>query len=135
MSETIPTPGGIDWTDLTVPDAEPVCAFYESVVGWTSEAFDMGGYSDHCMKDAAGKTVAGICHAKGANAGLPAQWLVYLNVADLDASLGAVTQLGGKVLREARPMGGGSRMAVIEDPAGAVCALFQHGSEAAEPVG
>ncbi len=135
MTKPSPTIGGIDWTDLTVPDAEPVRTFYERVVGWSSEPFDMGGYSDHCMKDASGKTVAGICHGKGENAGLPAQWLVYLNVADLDASLCAVAELGGRVLREPRSMGGGSRMAVIEDPAGAVCALFQHGSDAVEPAG
>lgn len=129
MSDPAQAPGSINWTDLTVPNAEPIRSFYEKVVGWDSEPFDMGGYNDHCMKDASGKTVAGICHAKGENAGVPPQWLVYLNVADLDTSLQAVAEQGGQVLHGPRSMGGGSRMAVIQDPAGAVCALFQPGAD------
>ena len=46
----------------------------------------------------------------------------------LDASLAEVAALGGQTLTTPREMGDG-RMAVIRDPAGAVAALFQSGSE------
>ena len=118
--------GSISWMDLTVPRAEDVCRFYEQVAGWTSTPLDMGGYSDYCMNaPQTGKTVAGICHARGENANLPAQWLIYITVADLEASLKQCTLLGGKVLCPARDMGESGIMAVIQDPAGAVAALFQ----------
>ena len=117
--------GKIGWVDLTVPDAEAVRAFYGSVVGWRSEGIDMGGYQDFCMAGGEGEPVAGVCHARGVNAGLPAQWLVYITVADLDQSLARCSELGGEVLRPARGLGGQGRYAVIRDPAGAVCALFQ----------
>lgn len=126
MSEhTKPAIGSIGWTDLTVDDATGLVDFYRSVVGWTTSEIDMGGYPDFCVNEPdSGKTVAGICHARGVNAGLPAQWLVYIVVGDLDASLAACTANGGELLSEVRTMGD-SRMCVIRDPAGAVAALFQ----------
>lgn len=121
-----PAVGSISWFDLTVENADEVRAFYRQVVGWTETALDMGGYSDHCMNQPDnGKTVAGICHARGSNQGLPAQWLMYITVADLDESLKQVEANGGKVVRGIREYAGQGRYAVIQDPAGAVAALYQ----------
>jgi len=117
--------GSITWFDLTVKNVPKVRAFYESVVGWSSTPFDMGGYTDFCMQPTkGGNTVAGICHARGHNSGLPAQWLLYITVADLDASVKACRKKGGKILQGPRDLAGG-RVAVIRDPAGAVAALFE----------
>jgi predicted enzyme related to lactoylglutathione lyase len=67
--------------------------------------------------------VAGICHARGPNADLPPVWLVYTTVADLDAAL-AAAERGGRVVAPARPVMGG-RVAVIQDPAGAMMGLWE----------
>ena len=117
--------GKIGWFDLTVDDAERVRDFYQQVVGWKSEGLDMGGYEDYCMLPEDGGPVAGVCHARGANAGFPAQWLMYITVANLDESLAQCRALGGEVVRGARGLGGQGRFAVVRDPAGAVCALFE----------
>ncbi len=117
--------GKIGWIDLTVGDAEEVSAFYQAVVGWKSEGVEMGGYQDYCMLPAEGGAVAGVCHARGTNEGLPAQWLIYITVADLEQSLERCRALGGEVVRAARGLGGMGRFAIVRDPAGAVCALFQ----------
>lgn len=122
-----PTVGSMGWRDLTVEDAESVRDFYKRVVGWESSPVEMGGYSDFTMHDADGDVVAGICHARGTNAGLPPQWLVYIVVADLDGSIAACEEAGGQVVNGPRGAGGG-RMCVIRDPAGAVCALYQPGT-------
>lgn len=120
-----PKPGTISWTDLTIPNADTVRDFYSAVAGWKSMPIDMGGYSDYCMMPpGTRKPVAGICHARGENKGLPAQWLVYITVTNLAASLRACKKAGGKILRPTRTMGG-AKMAVIRDPAGAVAALYQ----------
>lgn len=116
-------PGSIVWVDLTVPEADELRDFYTAVVGWEPEGQDMGGYEDFNMK-ADGKPQAGVCHARGANAQLPPQWLVYVQVADLDQSLDACHQRGGKVVDGPRKIGTG-RFACIEDPAGAIMALIQ----------
>ena len=117
--------GTISWTDLTVPDAVGVSEFYAAVVGWGSMGLDMGGYHDFCMMPpGAKKPAGGICHARGDNQNLPAQWLVYITVADLAASLRTCVAKGGKIVAPLRDMGMG-KMAVIQDPAGAVAALFE----------
>ncbi|MGH9367705.1 MAG: VOC family protein, partial [Thermoanaerobaculia bacterium] len=79
MSEQRRQPiGSIGWVDLTVENADAVRDFYRDVTGWTISPVDMGGYSDYCMNEpASGKSVAGVCHARGVNADLPAQWLIY----------------------------------------------------------
>ena len=122
-----PLPGTIAWADLTVPDAESVRDFYAQVTGWRPQPLAMsGGYDDYVMSaPGTGQAVAGICHARGGNAGLPAQWLVYIIVPDLDASLAACREGGGAVVAEPKSMGGAARYAVIRDPAGAVAALYQ----------
>lgn len=126
MSSEPKRPGVIAWTDLTVPDATAVRDFYQAVVGWQAEPVDMGGYSDfNLLPNEGGHPVAGICHARGSNAGLPAQWLIYIVVADLDHSLEQCRRGGGAVVAEPKGMGSYGRFAVIRDPAGAVAALFE----------
>lgn len=126
-----PAIGTIAWTDLTVPDADRVRDFYQAVVGWAATPLDMGGYADYVMQmPGAGAPAAGICHARGSNAGLPPQWIPYITVADLERSIDACTKRGGRVLAGPRPAGPGSRFCVIEDPAGAVAALVANDAPA-----
>ena len=119
--------GTIGWHDLTVADAEGVRDFYQRVVGWEPSPVDMGEYSDFNMLDGDGVPAAGVCHARGSNADLPAQWLMYIVVADVDASAAGCVEGGGEVVSGPRGVGEG-RMCVIRDPAGAVCALYQPGT-------
>ncbi len=123
---TIPELGSITWIDLTVEDAEGLRDFYARVVGWVAGSVSMGDYNDFTMNTpATGEPVAGICHARGSNEGLPAQWLIYVTVADLDASLAACVAAGGTIHRGAQPCGEDGRYAVIEDPAGACLAIYE----------
>ena len=119
-----PRPGTITWADLTVENAEQLRDFYQSVAGWAPEPVSMGSYADFSMNDSDGDPAAGICHARGGNADLPAQWLVYITVEDLDHSIAECQRLGGSVVAPPRGYAGG-RYCVIKDPAGAVCALYQ----------
>lgn len=127
MSEEAPDtrPGRIGWQDLTVDDAEQVRDFYMAVAGWRSQPLDMGGYDDYVMLSPDGESaVGGVCHARGVNAQIPALWMVYINVEDLDASVERVRSLGGEVVDGPRELGEG-RFCVIRDPAGAVCGLIE----------
>src|SRR4030067_2971469 len=101
-----PDDGAIVWTDLTVENADPIRDFYASVIGWKSQTVDMGLYNDYQMNlPGTGDSVAGICHARGVNASLPPQWLVYIKVPDIDQSMKRCLDLGGKVLLPPKPMG------------------------------
>ena len=123
MSEA-PKPGTIAWSDLTVNDAEALRDFYTRVTGWKAEALSMGDYSDYVMVSSAGEGVAGVCHARGANAQVPSQWLIYIVVDDVERAASECSALGGQIIDGPRPMGGGT-FCVIRDPAGAVCALYR----------
>lgn len=124
--------GQINWHDVTVKDADQLRNFYSKVAGWTTSDVPMkdadGAYADYCMhapgeKGQAGPVVAGVCNARGSNARLPAQWLMYITVADVEASAKACVALGGKLLDGPRKLGS-QTFCCIQDPAGAVCALI-----------
>lgn len=112
--------------DLTVPDAESVRDFYEAVAGWKASPVNMGEYDDFSMSPPGDDTepVAGVCHARGANADLPAQWLIYILVEDLEASMAVCREQGGSVIAGPVSMGAMGSYCVIRDPAGAAAALF-----------
>jgi len=140
MSQTQMQPsvklGTVTWVDLTVADAPEIRDFYEAVVGWTPRPLDMGEYADFEMLPPDGgisesvggdiaqatppKAAAGICHARGGNAKLPPQWIVYVPVNDLARSLYACQRLGGKIVHRLS-----EHYVLIQDPAGAVMMIYQ----------
>jgi predicted enzyme related to lactoylglutathione lyase len=119
--------GTISWIDLSVAQADLIRDFYAQVVGWRAESVNMGEYDDYNMlPDDAEHPAAGICHARGVNADLPAMWIIYISVNDLDAAIDQIRVLGGEVLDERRqPDGAG--LCIFRDPAGAVAAVYKPG--------
>lgn len=125
MSEQ-PEVGTIGWVDLTVDSADDIRDFYRDVVGFKTIAVDMDGYNDYTMVGPDSMNpVCGVCHKRGSNQGLPSHWMVYFIVADVDASARLTTERGGKLIVPPKTMGGHGRYCVVEDPAGAVAALFE----------
>ncbi len=126
MSDAKAEIGRISWVDLTVENAPQIKDFYSKVVGWKNSPVEMGGYNDFSMNlPGNDETVAGICHSRGVNADLPPQWLIYITVDNVDESAEQCKQLGGKVISGPKNMGQYGRLCIIEDPAGAVAALFE----------
>jgi uncharacterized protein len=124
-------PGQIMWMDLTAPNASELRDFYEAVIGWRSAPVAMGSHEDwNMMSPGSPQPVAGVCHAAGDNAGLPAVWLPYITVADLAESIEACKARGGQVVFGPKSYGPEGRWCVIRDPAGAHAALYE-GKQAA----
>ena len=115
--------GSVVWRDLTVEKADEIQKFYCDVVGWRSRPHAMGNYHDFDILATGGETVAGICHARGENASLPPQWLIYIKVEDVDESAKRCVAQGGRIIDGPRAMGD-ARFCVIQDPAGAFAALI-----------
>jgi len=133
--------GDMAWMDLSVPNAENVKDFYQQILGWQSEAVNMTHdgekYKDFSMNSVdanidqsvketagSGQLFTGICHAKGANADMPASWLPYFLVADINDAVVKVEALGGSLVTPVKSMGTEDKYVVIKDPAGAVCAFY-----------
>lgn len=121
--------GRIRWLDLTVANASSARDFYRQVIGWSVEDVEMregeARYADFTMLGADGTPVAGVCHARGVNVGLPPVWMIYLPVGDLAESVHRVEDEGGTVIKAMRGRQGEYLHAVIQDPVGACLALTQ----------
>ncbi|SEL79739.1 VOC family protein [Parapedobacter koreensis] len=119
--------GAIVSADLTVADAEAARDFYQAVIGWSVDEMPMKdgaeSYSDYIMKDADGNWAGGVCHHRGTNVGIPPQWIVYINVTDVEASVKRCIELGGTVIKESKDESGKYNYAIISDPFGAVLGL------------
>jgi predicted enzyme related to lactoylglutathione lyase len=108
-----------------VTDANPIRDFYAEVAGWQPQAVSMGEYEDYNMLPEDGEQPsAGICHARGKNAALPPQWIIYITVKDLDQSIDRIRALGGEII-DVRRQDDSTGFCVFRDPAGAVAAVFQ----------
>ena len=119
--------GRISWLDLTVPDASATRDFYRQVVDWSAQDVEMedasGRYADYDLFGDDGNPVAGVCHARGVNLGLPPIWMIYLPVGDLAESLRRVREEGGEIIKATRGSDGEYADAVVQDPVGACLAL------------
>jgi len=100
--------------DLMTPDPDGARAFYAAIAGWA--------YSGHTI-DAGGQTIGGVMGLDGA-AGLPAHWMPYIAVADVDAALARATELGGEVCQAGFDLPGLGRFGILSDPAGAWVSLM-----------
>jgi predicted enzyme related to lactoylglutathione lyase len=120
-SEMDATPGIFGWNELMTPDAEASAKFYSALFGWTREDMDVGG-STYGMFKTGGRPVAGMIPA--GTESVPAIWMGYVTVEDLETSLAKAVELGAKVHKGiiTNPMG---RFAIIADPHGALIGLWQ----------
>ena len=137
--------GEMAWMDLSVVNARAVSQFYQAVLGWEIEPVNMTendeSYQDFVMTSvsttpmevtdedsasSASNLMTGICHARGDNQDMPAVWLPYFLVKNIDESILKVTNNGGTLETKIKNIGS-DRYTVIKDPAGAMVAIYQKG--------
>jgi len=109
--------GRISWLTLVVSDVLSTCEFYEQVVGWSTVSADVDGGFEMQRPD--NVSAAEICHAGGANAGIPPVWILRLPVDDFEESLRLVREGGGEIIKGSTE----ARHAVIRDPVGVYIGL------------
>ncbi len=114
-------PGALCWNELHAPDLDAAEEFYGPLFGWTFERFPTDQVDYRIIRAAAGHSNGGMSnHVQGG----PPQWLVYFGAESADASAGQVGELAGSTLLEPMDLGPGLRIAVVQDPQGAVFALY-----------
>lgn len=112
-------PGALCWNELSTPDMEGAAEFYGALFGWSVEQFPDS--PDPYLGIRNGETQNG--GVRPLAEPMPPSWLVYFAVADLDASLQRIGELGGGTM--AGPIDIQiARIAVAHDPQGAVFALY-----------
>ena len=128
-----PIPGRFAWHELTTTDYRGALEFYRRLFGWEDTgSFDMevGPYQMYGMK---GKSFGGIFNRTPEMGNMPPFWLCYIAVPDLNKAVAAAKKNGGKVLNGPMEVPGGGWIAVLNDPQGAMFALFKPAPEDAAP--
>ena len=113
-------PGAVTWNELVTSDPS-AAGFYEQLLGVTTSTMDMGT-GPYTLFEVGGQMVGGTVAPQ--QPGTPSHWQVYFAVDDADATAARVTGLGGTMLAGPfdTPVG---RMAVAQDPQGAVFSIIQ----------
>lgn len=124
MEKTRHEPGMFCWVELATSDAEAGKKFYTSLFGWSvnDNTTDVGIYS---MLQKNGKDAGALYQMGPQQAGMPPHWGSYVCVESADESAVKARELGGTVMMEPFDVMEHGRMAVIQDPTGAVFSLWQ----------
>jgi hypothetical protein len=113
-------PGCLTWNDLNTPDADTGREFYEALFGWTYEKIDTDEVDYWVMRNG-DRTNGGLMKMPE---GAPSFWLPYFAVESIDAATEKATANGGG--KHAGPITVPvGRLAVLNDPAGAVFAVYE----------
>jgi len=122
-------PGRFVWYELLTKDPEGARAFYPEVIGWKTQSWE--GNDDYWMWVGSQGPLGGCMQLpeQAAAMGAPSYWQANVEVANVDATVAKVKELGGKVYNGPEDVPGVGRFAVIADPQGAVIAVFTPSGE------
>jgi uncharacterized protein len=120
-------PGTFCWVELATSDDAAAKTFYTQLFGWTFDEHQMGPGMVYTMLKLDGKDVAGLYKLMPDQEaqGVPPNWLSYVSVTDADEAANKAKTEGATILKEPFDVFTLGRMAVIQDPTGAVFALWQ----------
>jgi predicted enzyme related to lactoylglutathione lyase len=117
-------PGTFCWVDLATDDQQAAKAFYGELLGWQYEDTPIGEGQVYSMARLDGHDVAAVGPLQGPE-GVPPHWNCYVSVEDADATAARAAGLGATVLAEPFDVFESGRMAVVQDPQGAIVSLWQ----------
>jgi predicted enzyme related to lactoylglutathione lyase len=113
--------GEVSWNELVTTDVTAAKSFYTGLFGWKTESFGTGdGYTLFKQGDA---SMGGMM--KCPKDDVPAHWLPYVTVDDVDASSSKAVKLGARVVAPPMDVPDVGRVAVLLDPQGAAIGLFK----------
>ena len=120
-------PGSFCWIELGISDQPAAKKFYQSLFGWTADDTPMGPNELYTTFKLNGREAAAAYTLRPGQvkAGVPPHWMSYISVESCDASAKRVTQLGGTVLMDPFDVFTLGRMAVCQDPGGAVFCTWE----------
>ena len=112
------------WFELMTTDTKAAEAFYDKVVGWTSEPFAASPNPYTQFKRSGGVAVAGLMQRPdGMN--MPPFWAMYVSVPKLEDAVADIKRLGGSELSPVIDVPTVGRMQMLKDPQGAAFYVIQ----------
>ena len=111
------------WYENLTRDVQAAVAFYTTVVGWTTEGWDMAGQTYHMLANG-GAALAGLQPMPPAAEQAPS-WLGYIGTPDVAATTALAESLGATVFVRLMAIPTVGTMSVMSDPQGAMFAAYQ----------
>lgn len=132
MEVTQHDPGRFSWADLATPDAKGSRMFYTELLGLDATEIPVGEGAVYVILSKSGKNACAIYEMSEEimrQTGRPPAWQSYFTVRSADDTASHVKKLGGTLVQEPFDVMQAGRMAVAQDPTGAVFAVWQPVSE------
>src|SRR6185295_112641 len=123
-------PGTFCWVELGTSDASGAKDFYTKLFWWGYVDNPMGPDMVYTMLKLDGKDVGALYQLMPdmVKQGIPPHWLSYVFVTSADETAAKAKELGATLMKEPFDVFDIGRMAVIQDPTGAVFAIWQAGT-------
>ncbi len=119
-------PGTPSWVDLQTSDQAAAKQFYGELFGWTYADQPVDETNVYSMAQLRGIDVAAISGlGEQAAQGVPPHWNSYITVDDVEVAVAKVAPAGGTVIAPPFDVMDAGRMAVVQDPTGAMFVLWQ----------
>ena len=120
-------PGTFCWPELSTTDQKAAVNFYRTLFGWEVNDSPIGPDEVYSTFQIRGKGVGAAYNQQPEERqhNVPPHWNSYVSVASADDAAKKAASLGGKVLAPAFDVMDFGRMAVIQDPAGAVFQVWE----------
>jgi uncharacterized protein len=119
------TPGSFCWVELGTSKPDSAKDFYQKLFGWASADLPIGPDEFYTMFKVDNRDIAGAYKQGTMEQGIPPHWNAYVYVMNADEIAAKVTALGGKILAEPFDAMEAGRMAILQDPDGAVFHIWQ----------
>jgi predicted enzyme related to lactoylglutathione lyase len=121
--------GTFSWPELSTSDQKAGVAFYRALFGWDLNDIPMGPDGTYSMFLMRGKEVAAAAGQRPEERaqGVPSHWNSYVTVTNVDETVKKAQSLGAKVFAPPFDVMDAGRMAVLQDPTGAVFQVWQAG--------
>jgi predicted enzyme related to lactoylglutathione lyase len=123
-----PKHGSFCWTEIASNDADSCMAFYADVFGWE---FQKGNASDGMdyreFRTGGDHPVGGLYQINPAWFGdnpPPPHFMSYVAVDDVDENAKLATELGATIIRGPMDIPGVGRIAIMQDPTGAMISTY-----------
>jgi predicted enzyme related to lactoylglutathione lyase len=116
--------GRHSWSELMTTDTKAAEAFYDNVVGWTSEPFGNSPTPYTLFKRSGGTGVAGLME-RPAGMNMPPFWAMYIAVPKLEEAVAHVKRLGGSDVSPVIDVPTVGRLQMLKDPQGAAFYVIQ----------
>ena len=119
--------GTFCWAELSTNDQPGAKAFYSKIFGWTPVELPIGPDQVYTMFQLEQCEVGAVCTLSydQREHGVVPHWMLYVAVENADATTAKAESVGARILAKPFDVFDAGRMAVLQDPSGAIFSIWQ----------